>query len=46
MLPFAHLNFKLKGGANYLDSRLLGHPDIQIDKSNIHYSPNVKCQPE
>jgi len=40
MLPFAHVNFKLKGGTDYLDIRLLGHPDIRIDKSNIRCSPN------
>ena len=43
MLPFACPKL---GGTNYLDGRLLEHPDIQIDKSNIHYSPSVKCQPK
>ena len=37
---FARLNFKLKGGTNYLDIRLLGHLDIRIDKMNIRCSPN------
>ena len=29
----------VKGGADYLDIRLLRHPDIRIDKPNIRCSP-------
>ena len=42
MLPFAGLNFKLKGGIDYPDILLFGHPDILIDKSNIRCSPILK----
>ena len=40
-LPFTRLNFKLKGGTDYPDIRLLGHPDIRIVEPDIRCSPNT-----